>query len=173
MTTRPRHLSGGAASMKAGLRTALTEVELVWIEGRCERWIRFGRVAAEQTVDGDKRIVGFRPGATFAFVRCLSNGFGALHSSIQIVTAVAADEPCTTLPFVRPGGELLLRISGWPKVSQVLRAIDAVEAAGVDPCDASPNHWRHVDHRVEAGLAFRPYGGDRHAAWLRRRAVEQ
>ena len=173
MTTRLPHLLGGAAPPQADRRTALTEVELVRIEGRCERWIRFGRVAAERTIDRDKRIVGFRPGATFAFVHCLSNGFGIFHSSVQIVTAVTPDEPCMALSFVRPGGELLLRISGWPKVSQVLKAIDAVEAAGVDPCDASPDHWRHVGHRVEAGLAFRPYGADRHAAWLRRRAIEQ
>ncbi len=46
-------------------------------------------------------------------------------------------EPFSTLPFVRPGGELLLRLDGWPKVQQVLLAIDAVEAAGVDPCDAA------------------------------------
>ena len=114
----------------------------------------------------------FRPGATFAYLRWSSNDFGTIHSSIQIVTAVAVGEPYTALPFIRPGGEILLHIESWPKVSRVLEAVDAVEAAGVDPCDASPDHWRHVADRLAAGMPFRPYSAERHAAWLRRRAIE-
>lgn len=160
------------AARAAQARLPLTEVELTWIEGRTEQWIRFGRVAAERIINRRKRIVMFRPGATFAYLRWSSNDFGTIHSSIQIVTAVAAGESCTTLPFVRPGGEILLHIESWPKVSQVLEAIDAVEAAGVDPCDASPDHWRHVADRLAAGMPFRPYSAARHTAWLRRRAIE-
>ena len=161
-----------AAASTAAAQPPLTEVELTWIEGRPEQWIRFGRVAAERIVSRRKRIVMFRPGATFAYLRWSSNDFGTIHSSIQIVTAVAVGEPHTALPFVRPGGEILLHIESWPKVSRVLEAVDAVEAAGVDPCDASPDHWRHVADRLAAGMPFRPYSAARHAAWLRRRAIE-
>ena len=105
-------------------------------------------------------------------MRWLSNDFGTVHSSIDIVTAVTPGEPYTTLPFVRPGGEILLHIGGWPKVAQVLQAIDAAEAAGVDPCDASPDHWRHVGNRLSAGMPARAYTAERHAAWLRRKALE-
>ncbi|MGV7123080.1 DUF2840 domain-containing protein [Sphingopyxis sp. 550A] len=150
----------------------LTEVELTWIEGRHEQWIRFGRVAAERILSRATRVVVFRPGALFAFVRWTSNDFGTVHSNIAIAVAVAPDTPYATLPFVRPGAEILARIEGWPKVRKVLEAIDAVEAAGIDPCDAAPDHWRHVGNRITAGLPFRPYGVDRHSAWLRRRAVE-
>src|SRR3546814_664068 len=108
----------------------------------------------------------------FAFVRWTSNDYGTVHSSIAIATAVAADAPYATLAFVRPGADLLLRIDGWPKVKQVLLAIDAVEATGIEACDAAPDHWRHVGNRLAAGMPFRPYGPDRHAAWLRRRAIE-
>ena len=153
-------------------RSALTEVELTWIEKRYEQWIRFGRMATDRIINRRTRIVGFRPGTTFGFVRWLSNDFGTVHSSIDIVTAVTPGEPYTTLPFVRPGGEILLHIEGWPKVAQVLQAIDAVEAAGVDPCDASPDHWRHVCNRLSAGMPARAYTAERHAAWLRRKALE-
>jgi len=149
-----------------------TEVELTWIEGRLEQWIRFGRNASERILSRSTKVVAFRPGATFAFVRWTSNDYGTVHSSIAIATAVAAHAPYATLPFVRPGADLLLRIDGWPKVQQVLLAIDAVEATGIDPCDAAPDHWRHVGNRLAAGMPFRPYGPDRHAAWLRRRAIE-
>lgn len=153
--------------------SGLTEVEMTWIEGRLEQWLRFGRVATETFINRRTRVAAFRPGATFAFVRWTANDYGTVHSSIAIAAAVAPGDAHATLPFVRPGADILLRIDGWPKVSLVLAAIDAVEAAGVDPCDAASDHWRHVGSRVAAGLPFRPYGSQRHAAWLRRKAIEQ
>lgn len=150
----------------------LTHVELIWIEKRIEHWIRFGRVATDRIIDRRRRIVSFRPGAVFAFVRWAANEYGTILSRIDVVRAVTADEPFTTLPFVRPGGEILLSIQGWPKVSQVLAAIDAADEAGVDPCDAAPDHWRHVHNRISAGLEPRAYTPERHQAWLKRQKVE-
>jgi hypothetical protein len=72
---------------------------------------------------------------------------------------------------VAPGGELLLHVQGWPRVEQVLAAVDAVEACGVRPEDAAPDHWRHVGNRLAAGLAPRPYSRARHSAWLWRKAL--
>ena len=152
--------------------TVLTEVEMTWIEGRHEQWIRFGRIAAERILSRATRVAAFRPGAIFAFVRWTSNDFGTIHSTIAIAAAVAPGEPYATLPFVRPGADILARIDGWPKVQQALEAIDTVEAIGIDACDAAPDHWRHVGSRIAAGLPFRPYSRDRHTAWLRRLAVE-
>ena len=116
-------------------------------------------------------VVSFAPGAVFAFVRWASNDFGTIVSRIDIVRAVTPGEPYSTLPFVRPGGEILLRIDGWPKVIEVLQAIDAVEVCGVDPADAAPDHWRHVHNRLTAGEQPRPYTLARHKAWLMRRSV--
>ena len=152
--------------------SALTEVEVTWIEKRYEQWIRFERVATDTIINRRTRVIAFRPGAVFAFVRWTSNDYGTIHSCVDIVTAVTPGEAYTTLPFVRPGGDILLHIESWPKVAQVLQAIDAVEAAGVDPCDASPDHWRHVGNRLNAGMPFRAYTAERHAAWLRRKALE-
>jgi len=150
----------------------MTRVELTWIEKRIEHWIRFGRVAVDEIVDRRRRIVRFRPDAIFAFVRWAANDYGTVSSRIDIVRAVRAGEPFTTLPFVRRGGDILLTIEGWPKVSQVLAAIDATEAAGVDSCDAAPDHWRHVANRISAGQSPRPYTLERHRAWLKRREIE-
>jgi len=153
-------------------RTAMTEVELIWIEKRLEHWIRFGRIAADRIVSRRTRIVSLRPGAVFAFVRWASNEYGTVHSRIDVLRAVGPQDGYTTVPFVRPGGELLLSIEGWSKVRAVLAAIDAVEAAGVDPCDASPDHWRHVQNRLSTGERPRPYTAERHIAWLKRKAIE-
>ena len=154
-------------------RNAMTEVELIWVEKRLEHWIRFGRIAAERIVMRTTRVVSFRPGAIFALVRWASNDFGTVYSRIDILRAISPGEPYTTAPFVRPGGELLLSIQGWPRVRAVLGTIDAVDAAGVDPCDAAPDHWRHVHNRLSVGHEPRRYTAERHAAWLKRRAVEQ
>jgi len=153
-------------------RKQLTEVELTWIEKKFEHWIRFGRIAQDRIVTRKTRVVAFRPGAIFAFVRWMANDYGTISSRIDVLCAVAPGEAYTTLPFVRPGGEILLHIEGWPKVNEVLSAIDSVEAAGVDPCEAAPDHWRHVHNRIAAGQSPRPYTMERHLAWLKRREIE-
>ena len=131
-----------------------TLVELTFDKRKVERWIRFGRKSYEQIIDRRRSIVGFAPESVFAFVRW------------------AAGEPFQTLPFVRPGGDLLLRLDSWAKVQRALVAIDAVEALGLDPADAAPDHWRHVHNRLIAGLEPRDYTPERHAAWLHRRRIE-
>lgn len=167
------HPRGPGGAVPTALRSPLTEVELTWIEQKMEHWLRFGRVAAERIVTRRTRVLSFRAGAIFAFVRWLANDYGTIASRIDILRAIGPDEPYTTVPFVRPGGEVLLHIEGWPKVSQVLAAIDAVEAAGVDPCDAAPDHWHHVHNRLAAGQQPRPYTMERHRAWLRRTEIGQ
>lgn len=150
----------------------MTHVQLTWIEKRIEHWIRFGRIAKDEIVDRRRRIVSFRPGAIFAFVRWAANDYGTISSRIDVVRAVGAGEPFTTLPLVQPGGDILLTIEGWPKVTKVLSNIDAVDSAGVDPCDAAPDHWRHVHNRIAAGHQPRAYTMERHRAWLKRREIE-
>ncbi len=148
---------------------SLTQVELTWFEKRIEHWIRFGRDVEEKILDRRRRVLSFAPDTVFAFVRWAANDFGTVVSRIDIVRTVSPGEPYQTLPFVRPGGEILLRISGWPKVERVLQAIDAVDALGIDPADAAPDHWRHVHNRLGAGDEPRPYTRDQHRAWLLRR----
>lgn len=151
---------------------SLTHVELTHVEKRIEHWIRFGRAAHEQILDRRRRIVSFHPGSVFAFVRWAANQFGTVISRVDIVRAVEPFQPYQTLPFVRPGGDILLKIEGWPKVEQVLRHIDAVEAVDIDPCDVAPDHWRHVASRINAGFEPRAYLVERHQAWLKRREIE-
>ncbi|WP_374253915.1 DUF2840 domain-containing protein [Xanthobacter sp.] len=150
----------------------LTHVELTWIEKRIENWIRFGRPVHAQTLDRSRRIVSFAPGSIFAFVRWAANDFGTEVSRLDVVRAVAPGEAYQTLPFVRPGGEILLRVDGWPKVEKVLQHVDAVEALGIHGADVAPDHWRHVHNRLAAGHTPRTYTLERHAAWLKRRECE-
>ncbi|EHS53196.1 hypothetical protein PDO_1159 [Rhizobium sp. PDO1-076] len=147
-----------------------TLVELTWREKRIEHWIRFGRIAEEQRIDRHRRIVGFAPGSVLAFVRWAANDYGTVVSRIDILRAVAAGEAFQTLPFVRPGGDILLRIHGWPKVETVLNTIDAIEALGIDPADVAPDHWRHLHNRLSVNAPSRAYSREQHRAWLKRRS---
>ncbi len=152
--------------------TALTEVELLHLEDRVERWVRFGRHAGERILDRRRRILSFAPDTVFAFVRWAANDYGTAVSRIDVLRAVRPNKAFSTVPFVAPGAEILLRISGWPKVEQVLAAADQIEALGVSAEDACPDHWRHVHNRITAGESPRPYAIDRHQAWLLRRRIE-
>jgi len=149
----------------------LTHVELTWLKKRIENWIRFGRVVEEHVIDRERRVVSFAPGSIFAFVRWASNDYGTVVSRIDILRAVRSGERYSTVPFVRPGGESLLRQAGWPKVEKVLQAIDTVDSLGIDPADAAPEHWRHIHNRLSVGEQPRPYTRSRHQAWLHRQKV--
>lgn len=150
----------------------LTHVELTWVEKKIENRIRYGTHAHEQILDRRRRVLSFRPGMVFAFVRWASNDFGTIISRIDIVRAVSRGEAYQTLPFVRPGGDILLKIESWPKVERVLQAIDAIERLGIDPEAVSPDHWRHVHNRLTAGHEPRGYTLDHHHGFLLRRRAE-
>lgn len=167
MTADPRRRS--CASDAAA---PLTRVELTWIEKRIEHWIRFGRDIEETILDRRRRVLSFAPNSIFAFVRWAANDYGTVVSRIDILRAVAADEAYQTVPYVQPGGEILLRISGWPKVERTLQTIDVIEALDIDPTEAAPDYWRHVHNRLSAGDAPRAYTRERHRAWLARRSVD-
>ncbi|WP_435656004.1 DUF2840 domain-containing protein [Brucella pituitosa] len=149
----------------------ITLVELTFQKKEVKRWIRFGHKTSEQIIDRRRSLIGFAPGSVFAFVRWASNDYGTIVSRIDILRAMGRGEPFQTVPFVRPGGEILLRIDSWPKVQRVLALIDAVDALGVNPADVAPDHWRHVHNRLSAGQEPNPYTPERHAAWLNRRRI--
>lgn len=150
----------------------VTTVELLWLEKRIENRIRFGRPVSTQVLDDSRRVLSFARGSVFAFVRWMSNDFGTAVSRIDILRAVTPGERYSTVPWIDPGGEILLRLSGWPTVERVLQLIDAVEALGIDPADAAPDYWHHIHNRLSVNETPRPYTRSRHQAWLHRRRLE-
>ena len=147
----------------------LTCVRLLFYRDRVEHWLRFGRDAGERILDRRRRLVFFASRAVFAFIRWQADDFGTVLSRMDILRACGAGEPCATVPGVRPGGEILLRLSGWDRVQRALEVIDAVEQGGVEAADVAPTYWQHVHNRLLCGEQPRPYARDQHRAWLLRR----
>ena len=161
----------GVTAQDAPERSDLTEVELTWIEGQHEDWLRFGHANGTHIIDAARRVLFFAPGTIFALIRWAANDFGTILSRLDILQAVPPGAPCQSVPQVRPGATTLLRVDGWPKVERVLQAIDAIEAQVIDPVEVSPDHWRHLHHRIAAGVPPQDYNAARHRAWLKRREI--
>ena len=100
---------------------------------------------------------------------------GELHNDVlEMQAQVARCKSIVTNILMAAGetrAEALLHVDDDRLVRQVLRAIDDIEAARIDPCDVAPDHWRHIGSHVAAGLPFRPYGAERHRAWQQRQAL--
>jgi len=149
----------------------LTEVELIWLEGRVERWIRFGRPVAERIIDRRRRVMSFPPGAVLALVHWEGGKYGTTVSRIWVLQALRPEETGIPSPHVTAAVEVLLDLKTWTKVEAVLTAIDAIEAAGLNSADVAPDHWRHVGNRIAVAQTPSPYTRARHRAWLLRQRL--
>lgn len=177
LLTRDRMLTGGKtatprpAETGVGNNPALTHVTLIWREGICEDWLKFGKPVATRIIDRRQRIESYAAGKLFGLMRWAANDYGTIRSTLDIVRAVGAGEVCTPIAQVDPGGELLLSVRGWPKVAAVFRLIDTIDALGIDPCDVAPDYWQHIHNRLCGREAPRSYSAARHRAWLQRKAL--
>lgn len=148
----------------------LTRVALRWIEGRTEDELLFGLPSKDTVIDRHARILSFQPGVCVAVSRRTMNRRGTSISRLDVFMTVHSQEAYTTIPHVRPGGDILLSVRGWTKIAAVLDAIAAIESIGIDPRDAAPDHWRHVHNRLAADLPPRLYSRERHEAFVARSA---
>ena len=148
-----------------------THVNLIWLKGRLQRWVRFGQPVDDTVHDRRRRTVSFAPGAVFALVHWEAGDYGTTLSRLWVLRVVAAGEPCDRLPFVNPGAETLLDLKTWVKVRAGLEAIDAIEALGIKPEAVCPDHWRHVGGRIAVAEPPSPYTRARHRAWLSRKRL--
>src|SRR5581483_9519446 len=104
---RKAPIDAADAPLHPPVKTRITYVELVWVEQRIERWIRFGQPVDDRIVDRRTRFVGFAAGQLFGFVRWAAGPRGRTAvSRFDIVRAPARGEAFSTLPGVLPGGEL-------------------------------------------------------------------
>ena len=146
-------------------------LRLFWLEKRIENRVRFGRPVSEKASGPQSARSDVLPRQRLR-VRALD--VQRLRDRLiphRYSARLTPGQPYSTVPWITPGGESLLRLSGWPKVERVLQMIDVVEALGIDPADAAPDYWHHVHNRLSVNETPRPYTRSRHQAWLHRRRV--
>lgn len=144
--------------------SALTLVEIAFYPEVINDWLRFGNPSAERIIDRRRSLAAFDPGSVFAYVRWRANDYGTADWRLFILRAGGPADILEKLPGVRPGAEILCRLSGKTKVKRALDLIDDLEQRGYDPAAISPAWWRVAGNRIAVGLPVRRYGENQHGA---------
>ena len=142
----------------------LTRATILFIDGKVNDRVRFGRMAGERILDRRCRIALFAPGSLFAYVHWRANRFGTDLWRLWVLRAGAPGERIETVPGIMPGAHILASLGGAIRVSRALELIDAIEAQGFDPTHVPESYWRTMQNRLSAGLPCRAYAAGEHAA---------
>lgn len=146
-------------------------VSLAFVEHRVNVYLRFGRPAREIVLDRWRRVAVFMPGAVCCRIKWIGNDFGTALWQLMVLQAPTLLDDAQRVSGVQPGARILLRTDAEHRVKAVLAAVDAIEAAGIDPCTVATVYWRMVGNRLAARLPLPAYTSERHAAYLAREAL--
>ncbi|SDM51985.1 Protein of unknown function [Oryzisolibacter propanilivorax] len=149
----------------------MTRVALAYIDQRFDLYLRFGEPARIVRLDRWRRCAVFLPNAVLCRIRWQANDYGTIRWQLMVMQACTPLDAAQRIPGVQPGARLLLHAEGDGQVRAVLERIDAIEARGIAPTDASPAYWRTLANRLAARLPLPDYTTERHAAWLAGRVL--
>ena len=110
--------------------------------------------------------LGFEPGAVFVQLLCEINRHGPDRWRLAVLRAGGPGERLCRVTGVRPGAELLLRVTGKGRTERALRMFAAIRRLGIDPVDLSPPWFAGAGVALNADIAPPPYSADQHAAYL-------
>jgi len=145
----------------------LTHVELVLRPKKIEQWLRFGKPFEITQIDKKRQVASFKPYKTFAFVRFASKDKDRVIHRIDIVKSTRHDDNYQTLPFVRPGGFILLSLNTVESVDHALRIIDLIEQGGVPLTDVPAWYWNDLESGLRGNFKPYIYTLDDHRSWLK------
>ncbi len=151
----------------------LTYVDLVFSSPQqVSPKIRFGRTSEGTSLTQQNRLVSFSPGAVFCLQRLTIVDGHLVTSHIDIIRATRSGERYQKIPFIRPGGDLLLGANKAEGVSFIEDLILNIEQTGINLAEVSANYWRHVHNRLYVKMTPRCYTKVQHkAAQLRKRVT--
>lgn len=136
---------------------SLTRATHLFLDGKVNDRVRFGRPAAERIIDRRCRVELFAPGQVFSYVQWRANRFGTALWRIWVLQAGSPGERLETVPGIAPGAHIWLSLAGETRVVRALELIDAIEAQGVDPSSVPESYWRTAQNRLVAGTACRVF----------------
>lgn len=139
---------------------SLTRVTILFLDGKVNDRVRFGRPVAERIIDRRCRIDLFAPAQVFGYVQRRANRFGTELWRLWVLRAGAPGERLETVPGIAPGAHIWMSVAGQARVTRALALIDAIEAQGHHPAAVPESYWRTVHNRLAAGTPCRVYGTD-------------
>lgn len=154
---------------------------LTWVEVRDDPPLRdrlvsrewsvpFGMPLDQRILNRRHRLLGFGPGAVFAYVRRIETPATGVTGRLDILQVAPAGDRIA-VRGVTPGAALLFRAPAWSLARRVLMTFGAFEAAGYPLHDVEPDYWRRLAVCLAEGRSPPPYGPLRQAAWLAQRAA--
>ena len=130
----------------------LTRVELFYLEGHINYWLRFGDYSFEKNIDRRRAFVWFKPGQTFCYIRWWSNDYGTQGWTLAILQAPKQGENCMQYyPGISLGVEILLWVKGGTFVKRVLEMIDGIERQSFDLSGVLPDYYRYLGQCILMG----------------------
>lgn len=136
----------------------LTRATVLFLDGKVNDRVRFGRPAEERIIDRRCRVELYAPGSTFGYVQWRADQFGTQLWRLWVLRAVKPGDRASTVPGIAPGADILLSLSGQASVARALALVDAIESGGHHPADAPDDYWRMAGNRLAAGAALRVFG---------------
>ena len=143
-----------------------TRVEIAFFPEHLNWWLRFGAPDESQDLDRRRSLALFKPDRIFGYMRWRANEHGTQEWRFTIVRTTTRTQLPSRIEGVRPRGDVLLLASGNTKVKCALSQIDALEAAGFEPAEVSPDYYRHVHNRIITSRPVRAYSEIQHQAHL-------
>jgi hypothetical protein len=147
------------------------KVSLAFVEHRVNVYLRFGKPVREIKLDRWRCVVVLAPASVCCRIKWIGNDYGTALWQLMVLQAPMPFDHMQRVAGVSPGARVLLRADGEPQVKAVLELINAIEAAGIEPCDAAVTYWRTVGNRLAARQPLPAYTLERHAAHLAREAL--
>lgn len=155
---------------------------LTWVEVRNDcptvgrlasrEWsVPFGSPIDQRILTRRHRLLGFGPGAVFAYLRRIETTTLGIAGRLDILQVAPARDRIT-VPGVTPGAAPLLRAATWDLACPVLASFSALEALGFPLHDIEPDYWRRLSATLAEGRSPPPYDRMRHLAWMAQRAVQ-
>jgi hypothetical protein len=135
----------------------LTRATVLFVDGKVNDRVRFGRAASTRIIDRRCRVELFAAGSLFGYVQWRANRFGTELWRLWVLRAGGPGDRLETVPGIAPGAHILVSLAGQARVARALELIDAIEARGLDPASVPESYWRIVQNRLVAGAPCRVY----------------
>lgn len=146
-----------------------TAFDILYVAGQINYWIVFGTAARVVFTDERAGREWFGPGVVVGYIRWEANDYGTQNWNARVVRTGRPGDMVQPIPGISPGAEVLVHACGTGPVNRFFQHLDALQAAGFDPADVSPDYWLDAADAIATRGPVAVYTADWHASYLRSR----